>query len=66
MAKLPKGNKFLEKYLEMEIGKKIEWNGKGSKSKPITRDPLRFSSHSFSTHKCKFSFSKRLKQPLIL
>ena len=41
----------------MEIGKKIEWNGKGSKSKPIIRDPLRFSSHSFSTYKCKFSFS---------
>ena len=46
----------------MEISKKIEWNGKGSKSKPIIRDPLRFSSHSFSTHKCKFSFRKRLKQ----
>ena len=46
----------------MEIRKKIEWNGKGSKSKPIIRDPLRFSSHSFSTPKCKFSFRKRLKQ----
>ena len=32
MAELPKGNKFLEKYLEMEIGKKTEWNGKEVKA----------------------------------